>query len=108
VAGAPADGLGNALAPAGDVNGDGAEDLLVAAYLGNRVCVLLGGVPDGESTLDALSPACLAGEGPHDYAGYALAGVGDADGDGFDDDPTTTRATPSLVSAMRTGTVSTT
>lgn len=85
VAGAPADGLGNALAPAGDVNGDGAEDLLVAAYLGNRVCVLLGGVPDGESTLDALSPACLAGEGPHDYAGYALAGVGDADGDGFDD-----------------------
>lgn len=85
VAGAPADGLGNAITPAGDLDGDGAPDLLVAAYLGNRVCVLPAGMPGGQATLDSLRVACLVGEGDLDYLGYGLAGVGDVDGDGFDD-----------------------
>lgn len=85
VAGAPADGLGNALTRAGDMNGDGAEDLLVSAYLGNRVCVVPSPLPAGQHALDALAVTCFYGEQDTDYAGYGTAGVGDADGDGLDD-----------------------
>lgn len=85
VAGAPADGLGNALAPAGDPDGDGRPDLLAAAYLGNRVCVLPPDLPTGETGLDDVALACMSGETETDYAGYGIAGAGDADADGVDD-----------------------
>lgn len=85
ISGAPADALGNAVESAGDLNDDGQGDLLVAAYLGNRVCAVFGPVPAGESLLDALDPACFVGELDSDYAGYGMAVLGDVTGDGVQD-----------------------
>jgi hypothetical protein len=85
VAGASADGLGNALSAAGDPDADGRPDLLAAAYLGNRVCVIGPGLQPGANALDDVATACFVGETDTDYAGYGIAGVGDADNDGVDD-----------------------
>ncbi len=82
--GAPADALGNAVAAAGDLSGDGVGDLLATAYLGNRVCAVFGPQPAGAHALDALSPACLQGETELDYAGYAALAA-DWTGDGIAD-----------------------
>ena len=83
--GEPADALGNSVAGAGDLDGDGDDDLLVAGYLGNRICALFGPVPTGQRPLDALDPACLVGEQDTDYAGYGLAPLPDLTGDGLAD-----------------------
>lgn len=81
--GAPVDGLGNAVL-ADDLDGDGHGDLLVAAYLGNRVCRVRGPLAPGAHAIDAVG-ACLAGERDTDYAGYGIATLGDLDGDGVPD-----------------------
>lgn len=85
ILGNPADALGNAVQGAGDLDADGDDDFLAAAYLGNRVCAIFGPVPAGRSVLDDLGPACFVGEGEYDYAGYGMAAVGDATGDGIGD-----------------------
>lgn len=79
--GASVDGLGNALVAA-DLDGDTQGDLLVAAYLGNRVCLVRGPVAPGLQAVDTAG-ACLPGEADQDYAGYGIAAVGDLDGDGI-------------------------
>lgn len=73
------------MAPGGDLDGDGDEDLLVAATLGNRACALLGPVAAGSAALDARDVGCLTGEDAFDSAGYGLAEAGDLDGDGVGD-----------------------
>jgi hypothetical protein len=80
-------GLGVAVAPAGDVQGDGYADLIVGArnlnpYHGMRYCsYLFTGSPEG---LDA-EPAWSLELVSEDLPVQALAGVGDVDGDGRDD-----------------------
>jgi len=72
---------------AGDLNGDGFADLAVGAILNDAVAtnagsvyVFLGGtVPDGEADL------VLRGTDTSGWLGYSVSGVGDFDGDGFDD-----------------------
>ncbi len=81
--GAPVDGLGNELAVE-DLDGDGQADLLVAAYLGNRVCRVLGPLAAGRAAVDTVG-TCLATDLDADYAGYGAAPVGDLDGDGVVD-----------------------
>ncbi len=83
--GAPADGLGNALDASGDLNGDGADDLLVAAYLGNRVCAVFAPFPAAQTPLDSQPAACFVGEVDSDYAGYGIAAPGELTGDGAAD-----------------------
>jgi len=81
---------GAAVAGAGDVDDDGYDDVLVgargestaAAYAG-AVYLVLGPVGGDLSLADA--DAAFLGEGSSDYAGAALDGVGDVDGDGYDD-----------------------
>ncbi len=83
------DYAGRAVTGAGDVDGDGLDDLLIGAY-GNddqgaqagKAYLVLGGTLSG-----ALSAADVTfeGESGGDYAGYAIAGAGDVDGDGLDD-----------------------
>jgi len=84
------DGVGASVAGAGDVNGDGTPDLLVGGV------GIDGTVTDGGGAYLVLGPvsadmalsaadALLVGVAEDDYAGHSVAGVGDVDGDGFDD-----------------------
>ena len=81
---------GYALSWAGDVDGDGLDDLVVAAresdasgiYSGSAYLVL-GPVSSDLSLVSAH--AIFRGETYGDYAGSSVAGVGDVDADGFDD-----------------------
>ncbi|MDP2313106.1 MAG: VCBS repeat-containing protein [Pseudomonadota bacterium] len=74
---------GGAVASAGDLDGDGLADLLVAADGTDegRVYVLLGPIADGDGALDDRSPV-LVGDADGDLAGWSVAGAGDIDGDG--------------------------
>ena len=83
----------NAAAAAGDVNGDGLNDLLFgvpnAIGAGHRVgeAYLVLGRTSGWTLGCSLadSDASFLGEEDSDYAGGSLAGIGDVDGDGLDD-----------------------
>lgn len=69
---------------AGDVNGDGYNDLVVGAdYIGagNGAAYVYYGGPSGISSTSVTS---LAGSGAG-YFGWSVAGVGDVNGDGYDD-----------------------
>ncbi|MCK6506782.1 FG-GAP-like repeat-containing protein [Myxococcota bacterium] len=72
------------LAGAGDMDGDGLPDLAVGLYQGEPATVYLASVlRSGEL---ALADVAVAVTGQvDDYTGYAIAGVGDASGDGLDD-----------------------
>jgi hypothetical protein len=84
------DRVGMSVSGAGDVDGDGRDDLLVGAsgdgeggaYAGAAYLVL--GPVTG--TLDlARADAKLVGEGSTDSAGTSVSGAGDVDADGHDD-----------------------
>lgn len=85
VAGSSAfDQLGNDLGCAGDVNSDGFLDVVIGAWADD---------PNGQDSgaafvVSGLTGAVLhtmSGTAANDYFGTAVSGVGDADGDGFDD-----------------------
>ncbi len=92
---------GAGVAAAGDVNGDGVDDLLVGAPQANAGGVLdsgasyvvfgrkqtTGGFPPVMplASLDGANGFQMSGEDVDDESGWALAAAGDVDGDGFDD-----------------------
>ncbi len=89
----PEDSAGYSLSGAGDVNGDGYDDFLIGAPGNNQA-----GDRAGKTYLffgrDALwgaerpideADAAFVGEAPGDRSGTAVAGVGDVNGDGYDD-----------------------
>jgi len=84
---AQADFLGFSCAAAGDLNGDGHPDAAVGAPLNDRAgsnagaVFLFWGGPGADETADLV----LEGFQPNDQLGRGLDGVGDIDGDGFDD-----------------------
>ncbi len=90
---ADSDRAGYSVAGAGDVDGDGLDDLLIGAYYadgtgvsaGAAYVVLASGL--GATQVVSLADAdhTLDGEAAYDYAGLSVAGVGDVDGDGLDD-----------------------
>ncbi len=84
------DYAGSAVAGAGDVDGDGLDDLLVGAYgedtegsQAGAAWLILGGVTGTVSLADA--EAVFYGTSLSDSAGVALSSAGDTDGDGFMD-----------------------
>jgi glycosylphosphatidylinositol phospholipase D len=90
------DSAGSAVSGAGDVNGDGFDDLLIGApnadpngYAGGQSYVVYGGSAlPGTIELSALAGSNgfrLNGISSFDRAGSAVSAAGDVDGDGFDD-----------------------
>ena len=93
------DGFGEVVASAGDVNGDGIDDLLISASESYRngtdsgeVYLLYG--KDGEDYPDMYSSNITSGNYPgaifrgideNDRLGISIASAGDVNGDGFDD-----------------------
>lgn len=91
------DESGYSVSSAGDVNGDGVDDLIIGAQQPNpnqpgsgRSYVVFGSV-DGFvsalqiSMLDGNNGFKLVGEADGDRAGFSVAGAGDVNGDGIDD-----------------------
>ena len=91
------DSLGNAVSSAGDVNGDGYDDLIIGAYQGDpngeasgETYVVYGGATGMEreldlATLDGSNGFVLTGIDSYDYTGRSVSSAGDVNGDGYDD-----------------------
>ena len=97
IAEATGDRAGASVSAAGDVNGDGIDDLIVGAYRNNNA-----GSDDGTayvvfgttSSVTAVNLDDVAlgtggfkiiGQGPGEYAGRSVSAAGDVNGDGLDD-----------------------
>ena len=88
---------GRSVASAGDVNGDGIDDLIIGARGadangGNSgASYVVFGRATGfaadlnPSTLDGTTGFRIRGENPNDFSGWSVASAGDFNGDGFDD-----------------------
>ena len=91
------DHAGHSVASAGDVNGDGFDDLIIGApyadpagYSAGASYVVFGrtggfGATLDLSTLDGKTGFRLDGEASPDRSGFSVDGAGDVNGDGFDD-----------------------
>ncbi|WP_204152622.1 cadherin domain-containing protein, partial [Leptolyngbya sp. CCY15150] len=95
---AESDNSGWSVSSAGDVNGDGFDDLIIGARdadpNGNNasgssyVVFGSGSVSSGTlnlSTLNGLNGFRIDGVAARDYSGYSVSSAGDINGDGFDD-----------------------
>jgi hypothetical protein len=80
--------LAGTVSGAGDVDGDGLDDLLVGAYYNGGInegaAYLVLGPVTGTINL-SMADAKLVGEEADDWAGYDVSDAGDVDSDGHDD-----------------------
>jgi hypothetical protein len=81
------DAFGNSVAGAGDINGDGYDDVIIGAFVNDaggtdagRAYVYL-----GSDQMDNIKDAILTGAAPGDWFGLSLAAAGDVNGDGYAD-----------------------
>ena len=91
------DRSGYSVSAAGDVNGDGIDDLIIGAYSADpsgsysgRAYVVFGSAggvtsPFKLSILDGSNGFAIDGEDTYDFAGVSVSGAGDINGDGIDD-----------------------
>ncbi|MBO13031.1 MAG: hypothetical protein CMJ68_20030, partial [Planctomycetaceae bacterium] len=85
--------VGRSVSTAGDINGDGFDDMVVGAYYDSQVYVVFGaeeGIPASLnlSNLDGNNGFVLAGDsigGGGGWTGYSVSPAGDINGDGLDD-----------------------
>jgi len=88
---------GGSVSAAGDINGDGIDDLIIGAFFGSpngnssgRSYVVFGsdtGLPNPLelSSLDGSNGVVINGESAYDYSGSSVSAAGDINGDGTDD-----------------------
>ena len=80
---------GISVAGAGDVNGDGFDDVLIGAYWGKSSAgssyLVYGGVALPTSLSLSSADVTFDGAAIGDLSGLSVAGAGDVNGDGFDD-----------------------
>ncbi len=81
------DEFGRSVSSAGDVNGDGYDDIIVGAYLDDN-----NGLGSGSARIFMGSPSgtfttfvTLNGDNANDQFGRSVSGAGDVNGDGYDD-----------------------
>jgi FG-GAP repeat/RTX calcium-binding nonapeptide repeat (4 copies) len=91
------DQSGYAVSSAGDVNGDGLDDLIVGALYADpndtrdagKSYVVFGKVDGSVVNLSQVTQGiggfAINGEGEANYSGFAVSGAGDINGDGLDD-----------------------
>ena len=87
------DNSGYPVTGAGDVNGDGFDDLLIGAYENDdggyntgQTYLVLGKASGWAMDTDlSAADASFRGEGSSDHSGRSVSGAGDVNGDGFDD-----------------------
>jgi hypothetical protein len=83
------DFAGTSVSSAGDVDGDGLDDILIGAYqgdIGGTADLILGSSLGSSSTIDlSLADYSFVGENTEDKAGWSVSSAGDVDGDGLDD-----------------------
>ena len=88
------DGTGYSVSSAGDMNGDGYDDLIISApftntYTGSAFVVFgkaSGFAPDiSQADLDGTNGFKMNGLANNDYFGKSVSNAGDINGDGFDD-----------------------
>ena len=90
------DYAGFSVSSAGDVNGDGRDDLLIGAHANDAgginagAAYLIFGKAAGSGTIDLAALAAsdgfkIQGEAASDYTGRSVASAGDVNGDGFAD-----------------------
>ncbi len=84
------DYLGRSVASAGDVNGDGYDDVIVGAYIdssGTGKAYVWHGSATGLASGSDASDAnwSIAGEGSNNWFGISVASAGDVNDDGYDD-----------------------
>ena len=89
------DGVGYALSSAGDINGDGFDDIVIGAYKSDpetagSAYVVFGtagspAAPVDLSALDGSNGFTLNGASAGDYFGFSVSAAGDVNGDGVDD-----------------------
>ncbi len=79
------------VAALGDVTGDGAADLAVSAIFESSVAsrqgavYLVSGLPSGTGNIGDVASVKLSGDDANDWAGYAVVGTGDLNGDSVPD-----------------------
>ena len=91
------DQSGYSVSSAGDINGDGYDDLIIGAYVLTlmesiaaraMLCLAQGAnmaATVNLSTLDGTNGFRLDGEAAGDLSGYSVSSAGDINGDGYDD-----------------------
>lgn len=87
--------FGRDLAFVGDVNGDGFDDALVGGYRASGgacsggycggAMLFFGGEDVTRANLSIADSVYLSGTSRYEYAGISVAGLGDLNGDGYDD-----------------------
>ncbi len=87
------DFFGYAVSCAGDVNGDGIDDILIGAYGNNtggndagETYLFFGNRCEGLNNISlSEADASFIGESPGDWSGFSVSSGGDINGDGYDD-----------------------